>query len=356
MCKFPGNTDNVAVSSGQKIEDFEWTYTEEPHQSRRQIILRDHPEIKKLFGYHPASKYYALATVMLQILCAFLTSRPECPWWAFWITAYVIGGTCSHSLTLAIHEMSHHLFFKAPSANRYYGMFCNWPLVVPYSNSFKKYHLEHHKFQGVDGIDTDIPTSYEGFFFTSPFRKLFWVLFQPFFYAIRPLIVCPKPPNQDDFINLASQALFIMGMLKTCGPWSIAYLGLSTFHGLGLHPCAGHFIAEHYTNLSSSSGFHKSGQTSFKTGGKELYPDETFTYRGILNMVSYNVGIHVAHHDFPYVSGLRLKEVEALAPEYYDHLPVTASWPGTIYKYIMSDCNPFDRVKRKEVGTPKKVD
>lgn len=334
---------------------YEWTYTEEPHATRRVEILKKHPEIKELFGPHPDSKWYCAATVFLQILCAYLCSRPSCPWWAFALCAYVVGGTANHSLTLAIHEMSHHLFFKKPSDNRYYAMFANWPLLVPYSVSFKKYHLEHHKFQGVDGVDTDIPTAMEGFFFTTPFRKLMWVFLQPFFYAIRPLYVCPKPFNTDDFVNILSQGIFLTAMYKWCGIWSILYFGFSTLHGLGLHPCAGHFIAEHYTNIwSKGKDGHRTAMTPLEKGGKELYPDETFTYRGPLNMVSYNVGIHVAHHDFPYVSGLRLKEVEKLAPEFYEHLPVTESWPGTIYKYIFSDCTPFDRVKRKE-AVPKKT-
>lgn len=331
------------------VTDFEWVYTEEPHASRRELIKKAHPEVTKLFGHHPASKYYATATVALQVLCGWYVSRPSTPWWQFWLVAYVIGGTCSHSLTLAIHELSHHLFFKSQKANFYFALFCNWPLVIPYSNSFKKYHLEHHKYQGVDGTDTDIPTKAEALFFTTPLTKFLWVLFQPFFYAIRPLVINPLPLNEGDYLNIVSQVAFVYVMYTFIGFSSIGYLLLSTFHGLGFHPCAGHFIAEHYTNLCSSLPGHKTGQTPLMKGGTKLYPDETFTYRGPLNMFSYNVGYHVAHHDFPFVSGLRLKEVEKMCPEFYEHLPVTKSWPGTIYDYIFSDCTPFDRVKRKTV-------
>jgi len=335
--------------------DYEWTYTEEPHATRRDLILRDHPEIKKLYGHHPASKFYCAATVLCQVLLAYYCSRPTNPWWQFFLLAYVVGGTCSHSLTLAIHEMSHHLFFKSQSSNVLYGFFANWPLVIPYSASFKKYHLEHHRMQGEDGIDTDIPTAFEGRFFRTPILKFLWVLFQPFFYAIRPLYINPKPLEGRDFQNIISQAAFLIALYTWAGPVSFLYLICSTFFGLGLHPCAGHFIAEHYTTLSSQRGAHRTGMTPLKSGGEKrgekLYPDETFTYRGPLNMFSYNVGVHVAHHDFPFVSGLRLAEVEKAAPEYYEHLPVTTSWPGTIYHYIFSEANPFDRVKRKSDKT-----
>lgn len=338
--------------------DFEWTYTEEPHQTRRQQILAAHPEIKNLFGPHWRSKYYCAATVFLQIALAVYCGRASTPLWQFFLLSYVVGGSCNHSLTLAIHEMSHNLFFSSKgNMNVYFGFFANWPLLVPYSASFKKYHLEHHRYQGVDAVDTDIPTALEGRLVNTPFKKFLWVLFQPFFYAIRPLVVNPKPLEQRDYLNVATQAVFIGALYYTSGVWSLLYCLSSTFFGLGFHPCAGHFIAEHYTNLSSSSGPHRSGLTPIKSGGEKrgepLYPDETFTYRGPLNMISYNVGIHVAHHDFPFVSGLRLHEIEAMAPEFYEHLPVTKSWPGTIYNYIMSDCCAFDRIKRHHVtGKP----
>ena len=130
---------------------------------------------------------------------------------------------------------------------------------MPISVSFKKYHVEHHRYLGEDGLDTDVPTELEALFFTSPLRKFLWLSLQPFFYAFRPLIIYKKAPTDLEILNAviqvilqfslftsSIQVLFDVGIVYFFSFKSLAYLWFGTSIAMGLHPSAGHFISEHY--------------------------------------------------------------------------------------------------------------
>ena len=103
------------------------------------------------------------------------------------------------------------------------------------------------------------------------------------------------------------------------------FLG-GTLLSTGLHPMAAHFIAEHYM---------------FEKGY------ETYSYYGPWNLLTFNVGYHVEHHDFPYIPGSRLPEVKRIAAEFYDPLPQHESWLTVIWEFINQESNgPFARIKR----------
>ncbi|XP_055853004.1 sphingolipid delta(4)-desaturase DES1 [Episyrphus balteatus] len=317
---------------GQQVSrtDFEWVYTEEPHASRRKLILEKYPQIKKLFGYDPKFKYIAGSMVLTQILMLFLIK--DCSWPALFLIAYCFGGILNHSLMLAVHEISHNLAFGhgRPLANRIMGFICNLPIGLPMSISFRKYHLEHHRYQGDEAIDTDIPTLLEAKLFCTTFGKFLWVCLQPFFYIFRPLIINPKPPTNMEIINTIIQLTFNGIVVYFFGWKALAYLLIGSILAMGLHPVAGHFISEHYM---FAKGF------------------ETYSYYGPLNWITFNVGYHNEHHDFPAVPGSRLPEVKKIAPEFYDSMPQHTSWMRVLYDFIMDPAvGPYARVKRHQRG------
>ncbi|EPX71623.1 dihydroceramide delta-4 desaturase [Schizosaccharomyces octosporus yFS286] len=339
---FPSDRPNedVVNEDVSKAHDFYWTYTEEPHKSRRAAILKAHPEVASLNGYEPKTKWVVLFVVFLQLTCATLLSKTN-PWnWKFLLTGYFIGAFCNQNVFLAIHELSHNLGFKRAVHNRLFSFIANLPVGAPYSASFRPYHMEHHRFQGVDGFDTDLPTSLELVLLDNVLGKAFFCTFQLFFYAFRPMFVRQLPLTSLHFWNVVVQFIFDFLIVKFLGWRSMAYFFLSSFMAGSLHPTAGHFLSEHY-NVTRTRLIQEGP-------GKDT-PLETFSYYGPLNILVYNAGYHIEHHDFPYVAWTRIAKVRELAPEFYNNIPDCKSWSGIIYQFITdSNVGMWCRVKRKQ--------
>jgi len=291
--------------------DFHWSYTDEPHATRRKEMLEKYPHIKDLFGHDKGTKYVVLFWVLSQVIISHIMA--DASWYMLLLVAYCFGGVANHALTLAIHEISHNLAFESQLYNKFLAIFANLPIAFPHFSMFQKYHMEHHQYQGSDGIDVDIPSRWEGEIFTNPLMKLIWIFFQPVFYVTRPLFIKPKKPGFWEAVNWSVCLGFDLLIYYYWGGKSLSYLFLSSFLGTGLHPVAGHFIAEHYVFVK---GY------------------ETYSYYGPLNLVSFNVGYHNEHHDFPRIPGSRLPILRKIAPDYYDTLPSHSSWVRVMWDYI----------------------
>jgi len=224
--------------------DFYWSYTDEPHATRRKQILAKYPQVKDLYGYDARTKYIVLAWVVSQFLIAYILR--DAAWWVIIPIAWSYGGVASHALFLAMHEISHNLAAKTILANKLLGCFANTATVIPHFSLFQRYHMEHHQYQGVDSIDADLPSYWEGYIFRHPIMKILWLFFQPAFYVIRPLFLKPKKPGFWEAVNWGSCLVVASIIYNTIGFKPVAYLMLSGFLGGGLHPIAAHFIAEHY--------------------------------------------------------------------------------------------------------------
>lgn len=315
----------MVVAPQTLLSDFLWTDTLEPHAARRKEILAAHPEIKALFGPDFWSFPKIVAVVLMQFWTAICLKDAD--WTTILTVAYFFGAFLNHNLFLAIHELSHNLAFSTPFYNRLLGIFANLPVGVPMSITFQKYHLDHHRYQGIEGLDMDIPSYTEGRLIRNTFSKAIWVILQLFFYALRPLFLNPKNPGLWEVTNTLVQILLDVSLVLCFGWRPFGYLLLSTFVGGGLHPIAGHFISEHYV---------------FQKG------QETYSYYGPLNLLAWSVGYHNEHHDFPRIPGSRLWKLKEMAPEYYEGLAHYKSWTQVVYMYIMDfSVGPFNRVMRK---------
>ena len=166
-------------------------------------------------------------------------------WTELLILTYVVSGTLNHSLSVGLHEISHNLAFGPHR---------------PLANRL----------------------------FASSFGKIIYVGLLPLLYTLRPVIMMPKQIDQNEVINAVLQISFDTIIYLTLGFNSLFYLMVGTLLGLGFHPISGHFIAEHYVFVK---GY------------------ETYSYYGPLNLITFNVGYHNEHHDFPNIPCYRLPEV-----------------------------------------------
>lgn len=308
----------------EKKNGFYWSDEREPHFRRRKEILEDHPEVKELYGIDKGLKWKILGLVSFQLISAPFIA--ELAWYWFIPLAYIFGASVSHTIFLAIHELSHDLAFKKKVYNKWIALFANIPIIAPYAMSFQTYHLKHHWEQGDEKNDTDLPATGEAKVFTGFIGKLLWATNQILFYAFRPMFVLPIKYEKWHIINIIFQVLAFGTYWYFVGTGAVLYLLLSVFLAGSLHPLAGHFIAEHYVFVEDQ---------------------ETYSYYGPLNIFALNVGYHNEHHDFPNIPGTRLPALKNAAPEYYDHLFQHKSWVNVIFQFIT---NPkltlHSRVKR----------
>jgi sphingolipid delta-4 desaturase len=308
----------------RKELDFTWSETDEPHATRRKLILAKYPQIQQLFTNEPKTFLVVCFVFCLQLTVA--SFLKDASWPVLLVVAYVVGGTATHCLSMAGHELSHNLCWKNTTANKLTACFANFTTGIPSAITFQRYHMEHHQFQGVDGWDVDVPSNLEVKIFHNSLLKVLWVIGQPVFYVFRPLICKPKNPTRWEAINWAGQIMFNVAVVYFIGAKAFYYMIIGNVLGTGLHPSAGHFIAEHYEMIKGM---------------------ETYSYYGPVNYVNFNVGYHNEHHDFPRVPWSKLPLVKKIAPEFYDTLPCYTSYLYVFYRYITDPmCGPFARVKR----------
>jgi sphingolipid delta-4 desaturase len=281
------------------------------HAERRRRMLSRYPELERLYGPCPRTKYVCVALVAAELAAAY--ALRDASWWWLAVVAYLLGAVVNHALLLAIHELSHGLAFRKPWHNRVFAVFVNLPLGIPVSENFRYYHLLHHAYQGDTRRDVDLPTKFESRLLQSKLGRLLWLLGQALAYTVRPLLVHPKKPSAAELVQFAVQLAFNLALIHCWGAKAFAFLPLSSLLGMGPHPAAGHYVTEHHPFRAAQ---------------------HTYSYYGPLNRITWNIGYHNEHHDFPYIPGSRLAKVRRLAPEFYARLLHHDSRVGTLWRFL----------------------
>ena len=228
---------------------------------------------------------------------------------------------------MLIHDASHNLILGGTRANRLVGILCNVGQGFPSAMSFRTYHLLHHWHLDEYDYDADLAFRWEARLVgNSPVRKALWLLVFAAVEVMRPLRIRGQFADPWLVGNVIVIAATDYVIWRFCGVPGLAYVLLSTFIGIGLHPLGARWIQEHYTFVA--------GQ-------------ETYSYYGILNRLSFNIGYHNEHHDLVRVPWIHLPKVKALAPEFYDHLYAHRSLTRVLLQWIFDPkLDLFTRITR----------
>jgi sphingolipid 4-desaturase/C4-monooxygenase len=286
----------------------------EPHALRGRQLLASHPELRALFGPSAASAAWIVLLVVSQCGLALLVGPRS---WMLWLPcAYLLGATIDHALWALIHDCCHNLVFRSRTANRLVAIVANLPLVVPGAISFGKYHLLHHRHMGDLEFDAGIPSPTEAQVIgRSRTAKALWVAAMILVQGVvRPRHLSRiRLLDSWTVINIVLQVAMMALLAVWAGAAPFKYLVASTVFAIGLHPLGARWIQEHFA----------------------LVPDqETYSYYGPLNKVSFNVGYHNEHHDLVTIPWSRLPEIRRIAPEFYNGLHSYTSWTSLLVRFV----------------------
>jgi sphingolipid 4-desaturase/C4-monooxygenase len=325
--RFPLYLSDWLRSIPYRDEYFAKDDLDEPHAKRKHTILKFHPEIAKLQGYDTSTKWITLGCVLLQLTLAYLFSN----YWqdqrlAFYLCAYIIGGTATQIIGVILHEITHNLTAESSFANRMVGLLGNVIIPFPIAMSFRRYHLDHHAYQGVPGYDPDLPVDVEiPLIRGNRLLKFVWLFCYPLLYVGRGAVFF-KNPQFWEYVNWAFTITTDTLIWSVAGWDGLWYLFVSLWFGYGIHPAAGHFISEHYTIADRQ---------------------ETFSTYSKRNWLFMNIGYHNEHHDFPRVPWTKLPEIKSLAPEFYNTLKHHTSFTKVLWNFVMDKTlGPQSRVHR----------
>jgi sphingolipid delta-4 desaturase len=316
----------AATDFKRNLNGFHFMDHDEPHYTRRKMILDKHPEIKKLMVLEPSTFWITIVLVALQVFIC--NAVKDLSFWYLFLFTYAFGGFISNTFFILIHDLTHFTVFKSKKANQLTAILANLGNGIPSAMAFGKFHADHHNYLGRPNMDPDMPCEIEIKFFNTTLRKIVHVVFLLTWYIVRPYTQGNKKPTNMELLNIAAIIAWDSFIFVMFGWKSVFYLVVGSVAALGPNPVGFRYFAEHF---------------EFSSG------QDTYSYYGPANLIMLNIGYHVEHHDFPNIPWRKLPQVKAMAPEFYDTIPAHTSYFRTLWQYVVDpNFGPWCRIGRSQ--------
>lgn len=352
------------------------------HRERARRLLKDHPEVKKLFGRSPSTAIWCIGIATAQLVAAMLLASQ--PWWLILVVAYTFGAMANIALFNLAHECNHSLIFKSKLWNRRLFTYASLPMMLPAHHTWWIEHHVHHNEMGAKqdfvkrrrSILLAMKDRIFGWHVTGKLRPFITWITTPLFwpialamlitqairsavglivYFVTALFTLKLKPGRLAMMILADEHLIsgykkyrieywavtypivwfvVIGTIWYFFGWvAIAYLMLSALFMTGfLHPLA-------FGLILSNSHFY---------GFKNEY-QPTLSYYGWLNWITFNFGLHTEHHDLAAVPWHHLGKLRKIAPEYYEDLLKTRSFALIALKFAFGSRENFNNEEYRNI-------
>lgn len=326
------------------------------HRERARAILRAHPEVRKLFGRSPISAVCCLSCAGAQIGLAMLAAG--LPWWGVIALAWVFGAMLNVCLFQLAHECNHDLVFKKQSWNRALFTLTSLPMFLPGHHTWWAEHLTHHNDMGAK---KDFITRRRTFFLQSRMASpmffpysLFMIVTQYLrtiaglvMYVFTDLLRGRVKPSRRTLAVLADQHLVNGYEVDRIETWAVIYPVLN-FTMCGLLIWYGGWKPILYLTMAQAfmTGFWHPLMLGIVLGishfhGTRHYQPSASNYNRLINLLTFNAGLHVEHHDIAGIPWHRLLKLRRIAADFYDDLETIPSYTMLGLKFVFCSQQTF---------------
>jgi len=327
------------------------------HRERAREMLRAHPEIKDLFGCYPLTAFWCLLMSGTQLGLA--AAMSHLPWWATVLTAYCVGSLINITLFQLAHECDHLNVFKSKFWNRYLFMVTSIPMFLSAHHTWWIEHIVHHNDMSAT---KDFVTRRRSYFLATRHKSPLFVPYSLFMVPLQMirsviglvLYVCTSllrgrlQPTSFTLSVLGDEHLVSGYEKEGIAKWAVVY-PLCSFLTYGLLFWYGGWMPLVYLILSQVffTGYLHPYCLGWVLGishfhGRRNYQPTASHYGRLINLTTFNAGLHVEHHDIAGIPWFRLWKLREMAPEFFDHLEPIHSYTGLGMQFVFAGRETFE--------------